>query len=168
MSPVKSGSDAAKRSRYRANYTRARSGIWQGKVCARMRGITGVPRIRAVFRRIGAVDAVRVTGDRGREAGWLWCGPHLIPSASRLLLSGFSWLRICLPDKLPWFVRCPASSDFLALPRRCLLRSPRCRDAPPGASRPCSMLSLHGRGRRGRSPELAPHPRVPVDEEGWV
>ena len=65
MSPVKSGSDAAKRSRHRANYTRARSGIWQGKVCARMRGITGVPRIRAVFRRIGAVDAVRVTGDRG-------------------------------------------------------------------------------------------------------
>jgi hypothetical protein len=27
----------------------------------------------------------------------LWCGPHLIPSASRLLLSGFSWLGICLP-----------------------------------------------------------------------
>ena len=65
MSPVKSGSDAAKRSRYRANYTRARSGIWQGKACALMRGITGVPRVRAVFRRIGAVDVVRVTGDRG-------------------------------------------------------------------------------------------------------
>jgi len=66
MSPVKSGSDAAKRFRYRANYPRARSGIWQGKVCARMRGITGVPRIPAVFRRIGAVDAVRVTGGPGR------------------------------------------------------------------------------------------------------
>ena len=62
----------------------------------------------------------------GREAGWLWCGPHLIPSASRLLLSGFSWLRICLPDKLPWFVRCPASSDFRrqrVIPRK--WRTPR-------------------------------------------
>ena len=167
MSPVKSGSDAAKRCRYRANYTRARSGIWQGKVCARMRGITGVPRIRAVFRRIGAVAAVRVTGDRGARRDGCGVGHTLFRRSADFCFPGLAGSGSACPISvlgsydvqrrvISWRRRSVLSENPAEGPRRNLLEVEL--EVEPGLDTECSGLI-------GQEADTGPGPPLPIERQ---